>query len=72
MEKSAAIEYFKTQSAIARALTGAGYPITQPAISKWGPVVPEIPARLLAEISGGHLAFDEAVYRKAASGDAVA
>jgi len=63
MEKTAAISHFKTQSAIARALTNAGYPITQPAVSKWGAMVPEIPARLLAEISGGRLVFDEAAYR---------
>lgn len=63
MYKTAAIEHFKTQTAIARALSAAGYRISQPAVSKWGELVPEIPARMLASLSGGALEFDESLYR---------
>lgn len=63
MNKSDAISHFKTQTALARALSDAGYPITQPAVSKWGEVVPEVPARILAEITGGALVFDRSAYR---------
>lgn len=67
MKKSDAIGHFKTQTALARALSDAGYPITQPAVSKWGEVVPELPARILSEITGGALAFDRSAYRSKSS-----
>lgn len=63
MKKDRAIAFFGTQSAIAAALRGAGYRISQPAVSKWGEVVPEVPARILSELSGGELLFEESLYR---------
>ena len=63
MNKSDALTHFKTQTAIAKALSDAGYPITQPAVSKWGEVIPEVPARILSEITGGALVFDSSAYR---------
>lgn len=62
MKKSAVLDHFHTQSAVAQALTAAGYRISQPAVSKWGDLVPEIQARRLAKITGGKLAFDESLY----------
>ena len=63
MKKLDALKYFKTQSAISKALCAEGYAISQPAISKWKEVVPEVPARLLAQASNNTLIFDELVYR---------
>lgn len=63
MKKSEALAYFKTQSALAAALSLAGYQITQPAISKWGELVPEVPARIISEITNGDLVFSESFYR---------
>lgn len=63
MRKTEVIAYFKTQAGVRRALLARGYQITQPAISKWGEVIPEIPARILHQASGGALEFDESAYR---------
>lgn len=65
MRKKEVIRYFQTQKAVSDALTSKGHLISQPAISKWGDVIPEIPARLLSEITGGDLSFDESFYRNA-------
>jgi len=67
MKKSDALKYFKTQTAIRDALCSEGYLISQPAISKWKELVPEVPARLLAKASSNILVFDESVYRSAAA-----
>lgn len=67
MKKQDVIDFFGTQAAVAEALTSAGYRISQPAVSKWGDVVPEIQARRLSKITGGALVFDEGVYLASAS-----
>ena len=64
MKKSEALAYYKTQINIAERLTEAGYRITQPAVSKWGELIPEVPARILSELSGGALMFDPSDYRE--------
>ena len=63
MKKTDVLVYFETQKAISEALTQAGYRISQPAVSKWGETVPEIPARILSDITKGKLAFIESEYR---------
>lgn len=67
MKKSDALKHFKTQVAIRDALLNEGYTISQPAISKWKDVVPEIPARLLAKVSNNAVTFDESAYRSVAA-----
>lgn len=67
MKKSDVLDHFHTQAAVAEALTTAGYRISQPAVSKWGELVPEIQARRLSKITGGALVFDESVYLASAS-----
>lgn len=64
MKKTDVIEYFGTQQEVSNALAKAGYAISQPAVSKWGELIPEIPARILSEITSNELSFDPSVYRK--------
>ena len=63
MKKTEALAHFKTQKRISEILKESGYKASQPAVSKWGEIIPEVPARILAEKSGGALVFIESYYR---------
>lgn len=55
MKKSNVIEHFGSQYRVAKALTDAGYPITQPAVSSWPETIPEKRAYQLERITNGEL-----------------
>ncbi|WP_104002354.1 Cro/CI family transcriptional regulator [Marinobacterium lutimaris] len=55
MTKTEVLKHFGSQHELARQLTDAGYPISQPSISKWPEEIPELRARQLEEITGGAL-----------------
>jgi hypothetical protein len=57
MRTSSAIDHFRTQSAISRALG-----ISPAAVSKWGDVVPLESALALEILTAGHLAVDRSLY----------
>lgn len=57
MRTSAAIDYFRTQSAISRVLA-----ISPAAVSKWGDVVPLESALALEILTAGELAVDRSLY----------
>ena len=54
-------EYSKA-TAVANAIARSGYSINPQAINHWGPVVPELHARRMDEITGGKLKFDKSFY----------
>ena len=57
MKTSTAIDHYRTQSAISRALG-----ISPAAVSKWGEVVPLESALALEILTAGELAVDRALY----------
>ncbi|MGB0662808.1 MAG: Cro/CI family transcriptional regulator [Pontibacterium sp.] len=57
MKKSTVIEYFGSQYRLAKALTDAGFPISQPAVSSWPDEIPEKRAYQLERITKGALKF---------------
>lgn len=57
MRTSSAIDHFRTQSAISRALG-----ISPAAVSKWGDVVPLESALALEILTAGQLAVDRSLY----------
>lgn len=59
MKTESAIEHFKTQVVLAKALG-----ISQQAVAKWGDVVPMGSAYKLQVITGGRLQVDESLYTK--------
>lgn len=58
MLKNDVLKIFKTQRGIAKALTAAGFPISQAAVSKWGDNVPPLRAYQLERITNGELKAD--------------
>lgn len=63
MKKADVLAHFGTQKKVRDALRARGYQISQPSVSNWREVIPEVPARLLEEITDGALVFDESYYR---------
>lgn len=66
MKKATAIQFFGTQTNLARFLTEAGYRVSQPAVSKWPDVIPELWAYRLESLTNGKLAFSKDLVSKAA------
>ncbi|WP_369623536.1 Cro/CI family transcriptional regulator [Marinobacterium sp. BA1] len=60
MKKTEVLQHFKSQSELARRLTAHGFPISQPAISKWPEEVPSLRAFQIQLITGGALKADRA------------
>lgn len=58
MKKVDVINHFGTQADVASALSRAGWPISQPAVSKWPENVPELRAFQLERITDGALRAD--------------
>mgnify|MGYP002818255997 CR=1 FL=1 len=59
MKKSDVIQHFGSQAEIANAMTIAGYPISQPAVSKWPELVPPLRAFQLERMTSGALVAEE-------------
>ncbi len=59
MKKAVAVDFFGTQSNLAKVLT-----VSQAAISRWGETVPEGAAYKLESLTGGQLKVDPALYVK--------
>ncbi|WP_335899794.1 Cro/CI family transcriptional regulator [Shewanella algae] len=55
MTKSDVIRFFKTQQSAAEALSSAGFPISQAAISKWQEQIPPLWQYRFERITGGVL-----------------
>ena len=61
MKKSDVLNFFRTQQKVAAALSEAGFPISQAAVSKWGEHVPPLRAYQLERITNGQLKADDAL-----------
>ncbi|AYV12347.1 Cro/CI family transcriptional regulator [Shewanella algae] len=61
MKKSDVLHFFQTQQKVAAALSEAGFPISQAAVSKWGEHVPPLRAYQLERITNGQLKADDAL-----------
>ncbi|GAB1141637.1 MAG: Cro/CI family transcriptional regulator [Shewanella algae] len=59
MIKIDVLKYFRTQQKVAAALSEAGFPISQAAVSKWGDNVPPLRAYQLERITNGQLKADD-------------
>lgn len=59
MFKRDVIHYFGRQRSVAETLK-----ISQAAISKWGPIIPEKQALRLEYLTQGHLVYNPHLYRK--------
>ncbi|GAB1072637.1 Cro/CI family transcriptional regulator [Shewanella algae] len=59
MTKTDVLNFFQTQIKVAAALTDAGFPISQAAVSKWGDSVPPLRAYQLERITNGQLKADD-------------
>ncbi len=59
MTKSDVLNFFQTQQKVAAALSEAGFPISQAAVSKWGEHVPPLRAYQLERITNGKLTADD-------------
>ena len=59
MTKSDVLNVFKTQQGVAQALTKAGFPISQAAVSKWPEVIPQLRAFQIERITKGELKADD-------------
>jgi arginine repressor len=55
MKKTEVLQHFQSQSELARRLTAHGFPISQPAISKWPEEVPSLRAFQIELITKGQL-----------------
>ena len=58
MKKTQVIQHFGSQYRVAKALTDAGYRITQPAVSVWPEEIPEKRAYQIERITNGALVAD--------------
>ena len=59
MTKSDVLNFFKTQQGVAKAMTNAGFPISQAAVSKWPETIPPLRAYQIERITKGELKADD-------------
>lgn len=66
MFKEDAIRFFGGKSKLA---TAAG--VSRPSVTKWGAVIPKLRAMELAELTGGKLSYDPALYKSVSEEEGV-
>lgn len=64
MLKSDVLAHFGSQQKLATALTDAGFPISQRAISGWPDLVPQHRAQQIASLQPKKFKFDLGMYRQ--------